>query len=158
MNEAYLLAVKLLGAYSRTEKEIRQKLQQKKFPLASIETAIQTLKEEGYLDDRKYVEEWLRQTLAHRPCGPHLCRQKLRQKGVTPDIIDRLLPQKYPPELEKEIAQKILTKKMRTLSFESSSRSSSQLLAKLSRFLAAKGFSHALIADLIESFNLTPEP
>ena len=75
---------RLLGRREHTVKEVERKLLQKGFPKDDIEAVLHTVKELGYLDDSKFAQEWLRQTLKNKPMGKRRMVGELIQKGVEP--------------------------------------------------------------------------
>lgn len=57
---------------------------------ALVETVLTELIDSGRLDDARFTRGWL-DTLHRRGSSRRLIRQRLRQKGVDPDLIDQLL-------------------------------------------------------------------
>lgn len=75
-------ALRLLARRDHSRSELRRKLIQRGFSPQVAETAIASLLEKGYLNDRRYAERWASAALASGRCyGPRL-RAELRQRGI----------------------------------------------------------------------------
>lgn len=94
----YSRALDFLSYRPRSEREVRNYLREKVggFKLsvngdAAISTIIKRLKELKFLNDRAFVEWWIKQrTEAAEPRGPHYIRSELYQKGVDGKLIERV--------------------------------------------------------------------
>ena len=59
LNKAYEYAVFLLSLQLRTVGEIREKMEKRGYPPAIIESVLEQLHEQKYLDDERYAEVFL---------------------------------------------------------------------------------------------------
>jgi regulatory protein len=128
----------LLSRKMLTEKQLRDKLQKENLDWQKVEEAIEKLKVWGYLDDRKYLEEYLRSKRSATSWGYWKIREKLKEKGLPEELIE-LLRELYPLEDEIQDAKRLLENWVTT------PRGADQ--ARLLRKLAAKGFSHEAIQE-----------
>jgi regulatory protein len=87
-DEVFLQALRVLGARACSEASLRQKLARKAQPEV-VETVIQRVKRLGYLDDQKYAEGYVR--LYSGKWGPGKLRRALQEKGVSREVVDRVL-------------------------------------------------------------------
>lgn len=85
---AFNVAVKYASSKLKTEKQIRDYLYKKEFKKATILPVIEKLKEYGVIDDKIYMESYIKS-------NPNFSKNKLKQKlimsGVSKDLIDEKL-------------------------------------------------------------------
>ena len=60
LRKAKLRALHLLEYMDRTEKGLRQKLEQSGYPTEVVDEAIRYVKSYGYIDDKRYADNYLR--------------------------------------------------------------------------------------------------
>lgn len=85
---AFNVAVKYASSKLKTEKQIRDYLYKKEFKKATILPVIEKLKEYGVIDDKIYMESYIKS-------NPNFSKNKLKQKlimsGISKDLIDEKL-------------------------------------------------------------------
>lgn len=85
---AFSVAVKYASSKLKTEKQIRDYLYKKEFKKATILPVIEKLKEYGVIDDKIYMESYIKS-------NPNFSKNKLKQKlimsGISKDLIDEKL-------------------------------------------------------------------
>ena len=85
---AFNVAVKYASNKLKTEKQIRDYLYKKEFKKATILSVIEKLKEYGVIDDKIYMESYIKS-------NPNFSKNKLKQKlimsGISKDLIDEKL-------------------------------------------------------------------
>ena len=85
---AFNTAVKYASSKLKTEKQIRDYLYKKEFKKATILPVIEKLKEYGVIDDKIYMESYIKS-------NPNFSKNKLKQKlimsGISKDLIDEKL-------------------------------------------------------------------
>ena len=102
------LSYRMLSRRDRTEWEISSALAGEGIgDPAIVGDIIHTLQRQGYLDDRRLSEGFVRYTMQHRPAGPHLLRRKLRNRGVGEDIVESVVHDAFAGAGEREIAVKL---------------------------------------------------
>src|SRR6266540_3535544 len=69
-------ALRLLARRPRSQREIRDRLRQKGFPLETIEAAIGKLEGWRYVDDAEFARYWVDNREANRPRGRRLLEQE----------------------------------------------------------------------------------
>lgn len=84
--KAVSAAMQLLLCRQRTEKELRQRLQEKGFSEEAEEEAIAYVRSFGYLNDRNYAEVYLHSQRQKK--SRSLIRRELLEKGVAAEWID----------------------------------------------------------------------
>ncbi len=141
-------AYRYLGYRSRTEKEMRsylaKKIQTYGFSPEKEEEIVTLLKNDDYLNDLSFIEEFIRARSTSKPKGEYALRQELLQKGIAPSLIDEYFSSHTLPE--SELADKALTRIWyRIKNLETSIRRK-----KSTDFLRRRGFSYDVIQKTIE--------
>ena len=83
---AYDKAISLLSIREHTEKEIRNKLQQRSFSADDIEDAIERINREGFLSEERFAEVFVRSRLRKLPEGRSLLLSRLKERGCPDDV------------------------------------------------------------------------
>jgi SOS response regulatory protein OraA/RecX len=109
-NTAYDKAVSLLSIRMHTSKELGKKLKLRGYADDEAQLAIQRLTEAGYLDDSKTASAYLDSMISHKTYGFYMLKAKLGQKGLEQNLINQLLEEKLPLEVEVKIADKYVYK------------------------------------------------
>lgn len=141
VQKAKFTLLNLLSYGARTEKQLRQKLREKGFEPSVIDTAIEGVRALGYIDDRAYVEAYVRYAKEQKKHGIFRIRQDLMQKGVEKALLDELLSEEEAdPEVLKELIQKKLGK---------DSLSDPKVKNRITGFCLRRGFSYGEIREAI---------
>ena len=135
---AFQAALKLIAHRDRTVHEMRTRLAQKGFVPGAVDGAVERLKRLAYLDDLAYAKRTIADVLATRPAGPRAITNRLRLKGVHPDVIREALAQVYPDERAEEMAYRAAAARLRRL------RRDDPIARrrKLAGFLSRRGFDY----------------
>lgn len=144
----FLKAVYFLKFRPRSEKEVRDKLKQKKAPPEIIERVIATLSEQKFLNDLEFAKLWVRQRVSLKPRSKRIIVLELRQKGIDKDLIEEVLldpgeDQKVDDLLQ---ARKLVSSKIHR--YKGLQRQ--ELYQKLGGFLARRGFNWDTIKQSID--------
>lgn len=153
----YEKAIRFLSFRPRSEKEVTDSLKKKSRGSRSgsarnnpspkiIESVINKLKEQKFLDDKEFSKWWIEQRSRFKPRSKRLMKLELSQKGIHPDIIDRLFSDLGIVGDDLDQAKKLVAikiKRYRSLSRE-------EIYQKLGRVLAQKGFSWDIIKKSID--------
>lgn len=83
---AYEYALGLLAARGYTVRNLRRKLVQRGYDAAECEGVIERLVGSGYLDDRKYAEEFARQRLVVGGASVRRVEQELLRRGIAREV------------------------------------------------------------------------
>lgn len=95
--------------------EMRRTLE-RKFPGDDrVPVAIARLRELGYLDDRKFAEQYAYSLAQNRAFGPHRLRRELKGKLVDHRVIETAVQQAYQQASAGELLQQALEKKLRAV-------------------------------------------
>ncbi|MCI6551948.1 MAG: recombination regulator RecX [Lachnospiraceae bacterium] len=149
---AKLRSMNLLKARPYTEKQLRDKLRQGEYADSLIEEAIEYVKSYGYIDDRRYAEDYISYYAQYR--SRRRIEQELLYKGIERDITQEIFEQREeegegPDELA--MAKKLLRKK----NYDPHTAQIREK-QKLSAFLYRKGFTSDTIRRAL-SLDITPD-
>ena len=141
---AYEAAVALLVVRDRTRFELSRLLAASGFPQAELESALDRLKEQGYLDDRRFVAIWARGRLRAKPMGPYRLKQELDSKGVEEQLVREVLSEMYEDGGEAGARRAMAAKVSALRHLPAASRT-----GRVARFLQRRGFSTQVIWRLL---------
>ncbi len=107
MNGAYDKALSLLAMREHTEKEMRDKLSKRGFSSENIEEALDTLKANDELSERRTAEVYVHSRLKKKAEGKNILVMRLIEKGSPRSIADEVVREYwendvYLPILRKE--------------------------------------------------------
>jgi len=141
-------AGRLLSFRPRSEKEMRDYLKKKKVRPKLAAWIISKLKKQGYLNDEEFARWWLEQRSTFRPRGKIGLKTELRQKGVSREIIERVVDQTVN---ELVLARQVIRQKIKSL--KKLSRPERQ--QKITGFLSRRGFGWETIKQILEEMKLS---
>lgn len=101
-------AMHLLEQQERTEKQLRDKLQQNGYPIQCIEQAIDYVKSYHYVDDYRYATVYIRYHQEKE--SRQKLTQKLMMRGISREIIAQALEEEFVTDERSQI-QELLRKK-----------------------------------------------
>jgi regulatory protein len=108
-------ALRMLARRPYSVAELRRALE-RKFPQAGpVREALTRLRELGYLDDRKFAEQYAYSLAQNRAFGPHRVRRELKAKLVNYKYIEPAVGQAFQETPARELLEQALAKKLRTL-------------------------------------------
>ena len=135
--------LRFLSYRPRSEKEIRNKLKEKRAPQEIIEKIIQKLKEHKFIDDVEFAKRWIEERVRFKPRILRLIKLELKQKGIDSETINNLqLTINSDLEMAKELLQKRIGR-VRGLGKD-------KVYEKMGRYLASKGFGWDTIKKSID--------
>lgn len=135
-NDAY----KFLSSKMRTKKEVMEKLISKGYGEDTINAVIELLERYKYIDDEAFAYAYARDSIQLKRRGRHKLIYDLKNKGVSQEIIDKILTYTDLNEMENVnilIYKKIGNKKIGDLDYKEKN--------KLYQFLIRRGFSYDII-------------
>jgi regulatory protein len=87
----YNRALNFLAVRPRSTAEVRERLRRKNVAPDMIDAVIARLNRAQYLDDAEFARYWIGERARSSPRGARLLRGELRNKGVSPALIDEAL-------------------------------------------------------------------
>ena len=136
-------AFRLLARRARSEKELRDKLKEKKIEVDLIDRVVSRLCELSYLDDEAFARQWVRHLAVDRLSGNRRIEASLREKGIPKDLGERVIAEirgEYP---ESEALAKLIRRKRKGGQPDVRERRS------LAQYLLGRGFAPDLIFEMI---------
>ena len=135
-------AIQLLAQRPHFKRELARKLSSRGFESEAIESSLQRLESEKYLDDYAFAVEWAAGSLRRRGLGVNGLRHELQRRGLEDEATMAVIDQAFPDgdgELAESVGRSWVGK-------------GGQSREGLARHLERKGFSQASIWKVIEGF------
>lgn len=136
-------ALNLLSYRQRSEKEIFTSLKRKGFAEEHIDQAIEYCKSNNYINDEEFAIAFINDKINLNKLGSYRIRQELLNKGVSSDIINKVIILK--PGEQYEMALEIGKKRLN--SYKNDDKNS--VYRKLSGYLQRKGYSYDIISKVM---------
>jgi regulatory protein len=108
------VALRMLARRSYSIAEMRRALERKCPEPAQVSEAIARLRELGYLDDRKFAEQYAHSLAQNRNLGPHRLRRELKAKLINYQEVERAVERTYQDTSVQSLLERALAKKLRT--------------------------------------------
>lgn len=143
-HQLYTKAVRYLSYRMRTEQEIRHYLTKNGADDEVSEKIIQRLLDKGYLNDREFANMFVRSRMQTSLKGPTLVKNELMAKGVVSHIAEEAVLA-YHEDVQKDLIQKIIRKKLR----QTKKQSFRSLQQRLLMTCLRQGFSEYLVREVL---------
>lgn len=143
----YTKALKFLSFRPRSEKEISDYLIKKKADINLVNSIIEKLKIQKFLNDLEFAKWWIEQRTEFKPKGLRLIELELKQKGISKDLIDELRIKNYELWKDDLTKAKELLEKYRKR-FEGLDRQ--KIYQRAGGFLGRRGFDWETIKSAID--------
>lgn len=134
---------RLLSIRLRSEKELKNRLFEKKFDPDTIKSIIEELKNRNLIDDLKFARLWIQSRMDSNPKGNMLLKKELCGKGISSTIIEKALSERE--ETEIGVANTIAEKKLKSLK----GLPEEKVRKRLFDYLARRGFSFSVIGEIL---------
>lgn len=143
-NKAYFF----LKFRPRSVKEVREYLYKKvkttHWSREAADKVIEKLKEQELIDDKKFIDWFVRNRTTLKPKGEKMLRRELLQKGINKELLDNFFSKNAVDE--ESLALQILEKRWPRFS----GLSSQKRFEKACRFLLSRGFNYDICKKTIE--------
>lgn len=143
---AWECALRLLSIRAHCERDLTNKLRQRKFSGKIINAIINECKRLEFINDEKFAKEYISELLT-KGSGLKLIKSKLMQKGMPSGMIDAEIELINSTDTELESAKIAYRKKAPSLKKETDPHKKQE---KLYRYLFSKGFSYDIIQQIWE--------
>ncbi|GAB4538547.1 MAG: RecX family transcriptional regulator [Anaerolineales bacterium] len=141
--KAYQQAMLFLSYRARSEQEIRQNLRKHEVPDAVIDSTLERLRGANLANDAEFAQAWVENRNTFRPRSKRALTAELRQKGLGEDAIQASLSGIDESSLAYQAARKRM-ERLKTLEW-------AEFRKKLSEFLARRGFSYSIAAEVVST-------
>jgi regulatory protein len=139
-------ALIFLGYRARSEREVRDRLNQKGYPPETVAAVIERLNGWGYLNDADFARFWTENRVQHKPRGRRLLEQELRFKGVAPEVVRETLDE---AELDEDAAALELARD-RIRRGTGSDLEPEVLRRRLAGFLGRRGYDYDVVRRVMK--------
>lgn len=130
--------------------DLEKKLRETPLSREEVEEVLDTLEDEHFVDAARYARAFAHDKLEYDGWGRLKISQALRQKKFSAGVVEAALAEVIEEEHYLEVLQRILSSKLRTLSFDADQREEVlKATQKLVRFAASRGFEPHLIFDTL---------
>lgn len=143
-NKVINKALNFLSYRQRSEKELYESLKRKGYESLYIDKAIEYCKEQGYVDDKAFAESFMKDKLNLNKLGTERIRYELMSKGISRDIIDKVLVVDKDDQFE--AALNLAEKKLPSYKNDDANKR----YRKLSGFLQRKGYTFDIISKVMK--------
>ena len=146
MADAYITALTMLSRRELSEAQIRTRLARKAFEDDDIEAAIERLRQDGTINDRRVAlaAARLESTIRHR--GRARVIQKLRTLGIAGDVVESAVNEVFEEVDENALLDRAFERRLRG---QAPKDLDEKGRARIVRGLAAQGFT---IGDILKRF------
>ncbi len=142
-------AYRLLATRDRSEHEMRTRLKEIGFGPDVIEQTVAKLRNQGYLNDRRFAVNFARSQLATHPVGRRELEWRLRNKGLADAIVAEAVEAAYRERDERTLALELARARMRRYRNE---LGECKVKKRVADFLARRGFGWEIISDVLEQW------
>lgn len=144
-----LIALRLLEAKPRTQRELRDSLMERGIPEPVADDLVARYVEVGLLDDQAYARTWIESRMRTRGLGKVALRQELRRRKVDDDVIEAALAEVDADDtLEAAVEQ--ARRRVSRYPLPLSARDEQRLMAFLMRRGHSGSMARAAIAAAVE--------
>ncbi|MDF1525650.1 MAG: RecX family transcriptional regulator [bacterium] len=136
--------------------EIRAALSTRDFAEDIVDSVVEVLARQGYIDDLDFAQIWVASRSVNQLHGRLRLLKDLRQKGIPDEIIESVLRDSFPDEDEAAVAIKAAEKKLRALrSYGKAAGKATGAKGReaLYRHLRSKGFSTRAIGHAMNGIS-----
>jgi regulatory protein len=107
------VALRALGARAHSSGELREKLRRRAQSSEDVDAVLAKLKEAGYLNDRRFAENYASVRLHDQGLGKTRVLRDLRQRRIAPALAEQVAEQTYRETNEAELIEQFLKRKYR---------------------------------------------
>lgn len=148
--DVYYVALKSLKSRFKSIKDMRDSLLKKEYPKDLVDSAINRLIKQGYLDDNSFSRGYINTQIVTSLKGPNKISKELSAKGVSNSIISDEL-NVFDLNLQKEKIEKVINKEIKI----NRTRGGVVLKNKIVNDLINLGYSFDIVQSVIDKFDFS---
>jgi regulatory protein len=148
MADAYIVALTMLSRRELSEAQVRARLARKEFPDDDIEAAVERLRQDGTLNDRRVALAAARLESAVRHRGRSRVIQKLRTLGIDGEVAEAAVNEVFEEVDESALLDRALERRLRG---QEPKDLDERGRARIVRGLAGQGFTIAAILKRLKN-------
>ncbi|MGA2879048.1 MAG: regulatory protein RecX [Bryobacteraceae bacterium] len=150
------VALRALGGRAHSSGELRDKLRRRAQSDQDVDAVLAKLKESGYLNDRRFAENYASARLQNQGLGKMRVLRDLRQRRVAPKLAEQVTEKTYEQTDEANLIEEFLRRKYRGKQL-GTFLSEEKNLAGAFRRLRYAGFSAGQSIRVLKRFASQPE-
>lgn len=150
--KAFNTALHFLSFQMRSEHEVKKKLLDKGYGESVVLEAIQKLHKLGFLNDETYSKALLETKKKTQKKGPYAIKEDLKKKGIDKQLQEKVLST-FTYDEQKQLAKELALKTVKL----NSKKTPSQIKQKIQETLLRKGYSFAIVEDVLSEIKLQKE-
>jgi len=135
--------LRLLTVRARSTAELRQRLSGAGFAPEVVEDVLSGLTRRGLLDDEEFARSWVSARRRAGTGGRARLRWELRRKGISPDLVRRVVDEGIDDESEVAAALEVARGRLRD-------QAGPQELARVQRLLRGRGFEQEVVEQVMQ--------
>jgi regulatory protein len=148
-------ALKALAQRAHSTGELKEKLRRRAERVSDVDEVIARLKDNGYLDDRRFAESFAASRLSNEGLGKGRVLLDLRQRRVTPALAEKTVRAVYEEVDEQALIDDFIRRKYRKTPREGLFQDEKDLAAAYRRLVRA-GFRSGDIVRALKRFAKDP--
>jgi regulatory protein len=156
LSELWDFALKSAGARAQSTGQMRTKLRQRAAAVEDVETTIEKLKEYGFLNDRRFAENFASARLENDGVGKQRALRDLAQRRITPAVAAGAVDQVYTGQDETALIEAFIRRRYRNADREKLFQLDKDLASAFRRLRLA-GFQSGNIIRVLKQFAANPE-
>ncbi len=149
-------ALRVLSGRAYSTGELREKLRNKAAHAADVDPALARLKDYGYLNDRKFAENFATARLENEGLGKTRVLADLSRRRVAPNLAAQTVGKVYQDVSDQSLAEDYVRRKFRMASKDSLFQSDKDMASAYRRLIRA-GFRSATAITVLKKFARDPE-
>lgn len=149
-------ALKVLAGRAHSTGELREKLRRRAERAGDVDEVLARLKQDGYLDDRRFAESFASSRLANDRFGRTRVIQDLRQRRVAPALAEKTVREVYEDVDEQNLIEDWIRRKYRMAPREGLFETEKDMAQAYRRLLRA-GFRTGEILRALKKFAKNPD-
>lgn len=150
------VALRALGGRAHSSGELREKLRRRAANDDDVEAVLAKLREDGYLNDRRFAENYAAARLQNQGLGKARVLRDLGQRRVAPKLAEQVTEQTYRETNEANLIEEFLRRKYRGKQLSVFLQDQKNLAAAFRRLRYA-GFSSGQSIRVLKRFASQPE-
>jgi regulatory protein len=156
VTELWEYALKSAGARAQSAGEMRTKLGQRALRAEDVDATIEKLKEYGFLDDKRYAENFASARLENDGFGRQRALRDLAQRRIAPAIAGDAVEQVYTGKNEITLIEAFIRRRYRNADREKLFQQDKDLASAFRRLRMA-GFQSGNIVKVLKQFAANPD-
>ena len=149
-------ALRVLGGRAHSTGELREKLRMKAELIADVDPTLARLREYGYLNDRRFAENFAAARLENEGLGKTRVLADLSRRRVAPAVAQQTVGKVYEEVDEQRLAEDFVRRKFRMASKETLFQGGKEMASAYRRLVRA-GFRSATVVAVLKKFARDPD-